>query len=163
MSEDNYQNKTSILKQLLKDIKRKKEKHYFKFRRLRLVNMVIKAVVNGLNAISVSSIVMSFQPIHQIVLIIALTSTSISRIIRVFKKKLNFYIILKRMPFPMVSTPTKFGRRKCPLAPKKRARIQVRPRTNAARRLNFDQVAFRNYIVVRGRRVRTTMIPTRLF
>ena len=90
MSEGNYQSKTSILKQLLEDIKRKKEKHYFKFRRLRLVNMVIKAVVNGLNAVSVSSIVMSFQPIHQVVLIVALTSTSISGILSAVTNAVDF-------------------------------------------------------------------------
>ena len=63
----------------------------------------------------------------------------------------------------MPSTPKKPISSKVPLAPKKRKRI-VRPRQVVARqRLNFDQVAYRNYLIVGGRRVPTNLRPTQLF
>lgn len=62
----------------------------------------------------------------------------------------------------MTSTPERKIKCKCPLAPKKRKRI-VRPRQVVARQLNFDVVAIRNYLLVRGRRVPTELRPTQLF
>lgn len=78
---ENYENKKKSLKQSLKGIKNKKNKHYNKFRKFKRWNMIIKAIINGLNAISVSSIVVSMSPVSPVMIIIALTSTSLSGVI----------------------------------------------------------------------------------
>lgn len=78
---ENYENKKKSLKQSLKGIKNKKNKHYNKFRKFKRWNMIIKAIINGLNAISVSSIVISLSPASPVMIIIALTSTSLSGVI----------------------------------------------------------------------------------
>ena len=77
---NNYMGKIELIRHILEDIKKRKNTHYKKFGKLKKVNTFIKSFVNGLNAISVCSLVLSLTPSSAITLIISLTATSISGI-----------------------------------------------------------------------------------
>ena len=78
--ENNYKGKVSMVKTILEDIKKKKMKHYNQFSKYKKLNIFTKSFINGLNSISVCSLVVSFNEIYNSIMIIALISTSISSI-----------------------------------------------------------------------------------
>ena len=78
--ENNYNGKVSMIKKILENVKKSKIKHYEQFGKYKKINTFIKSLVNGFNAVSVCSMVLSFSDIKPGVMIISLTSTSISSI-----------------------------------------------------------------------------------
>ena len=76
-----YNDKMKMIKDILKNVNKKKKQHYKKWKKLNKLSSIIKASVNGLNAISVSSLVLALTPASPIFMIVALTSTSISSIV----------------------------------------------------------------------------------
>ena len=78
--ENNYKGKVSMVKTILEDIKKKKMKHYNQFSKYKKLNIFTKSFINGLNSISVCSLVVAFNEIYNSIMIIALISTSISSI-----------------------------------------------------------------------------------
>ena len=77
---NNYMGKIELIRHILEDIKKRKNIHYKKFGKLKKINTFIKSFINGLNAISVCSIVLALSPASPIVMIIGLTTTTISGI-----------------------------------------------------------------------------------
>lgn len=77
---NNYNGKVEMVRQILDDVKNKKQSHYKCFARYKKINTFTKGVINSLNAISVCSMVLTFTPISPAVLIVALSATSISAI-----------------------------------------------------------------------------------
>lgn len=77
---NNYMGKVELIRHILEDVKKRKNTHYKKFGKLKKINTFIKSFVNGLNAISVSSLVLSLTPATPVASIIALTATTISAI-----------------------------------------------------------------------------------
>jgi hypothetical protein len=75
---NNYIGKVGLIRNILEDVKKRKNIHYKKFGKLKKINTFIKSFVNGLNAVSVCSLILSLTPATPIVSIIALSATSIS-------------------------------------------------------------------------------------
>ena len=75
---NNYMGKVGLIRHILEDVKKRKNIHYKKFGKLKKINTFIKSFVNGLNAVSVCSLILSLTPATSIVSIIALSATSIS-------------------------------------------------------------------------------------
>ena len=78
---NNYKIKTNLIKTMLNDIMYRKKQHYKKFNRNKKINTIIKVIVNGLNATSVCSIILALSPLSPIVMILALSTTTLSGII----------------------------------------------------------------------------------
>jgi hypothetical protein len=72
--------KKIVLKELLCTIKKKKEINYKKWKKLKKISAILRPLFTGFNAVSVSSIVLTFSPFAPIFIIIALTSASISTV-----------------------------------------------------------------------------------
>ena len=81
MSDENYKKKIKMIRETLGEIKKYKMKHYMRFRRLKRQSTLIKTAVNGLNAVSVCSIVLSLAPLSPVCAIVALSSTTVSGIV----------------------------------------------------------------------------------
>lgn len=77
---NNYKGKIDLIKHILENVKIRRTQHYKKFGKLKKINTFIKAFINGLNAVSVCSIVLALSPASPIVMIIALSTTTISGI-----------------------------------------------------------------------------------
>jgi len=77
---DNYIGKIEMIRQILTDVKKRKNQHYKQFGKYKKINTFTKSVINSLNAVSVCSMVLSFTPISPAVLIVALSATSISSV-----------------------------------------------------------------------------------
>ena len=77
---DNYNDKKKLIKDILDDVKRRKKEHYKQFGKYKSINTFIKSLVNGLNAVSVCSMVLTFTPSSPVFLIVALSCTSLSAI-----------------------------------------------------------------------------------
>ena len=77
-NKDNYTIKMDMLKDILKDVEKRKRKHYKKYSKLKKINTLATSGINGCNAISVCSLVLSFSPILPVATIIALTSSTCS-------------------------------------------------------------------------------------
>lgn len=77
---DNYIGKIEMIRQILADVKKRKNQHYKQFGKYKKINTFTKSFINSLNAISVCSMVLSFTPISPAVLIVALSATSISSV-----------------------------------------------------------------------------------
>jgi len=78
---DNYKGKIKLIKDILEDVKNKKQAHYKYYARYKRINTFVKSFVNALNAISVCSMVLTFTPVSPTVMIVALSATSISTIL----------------------------------------------------------------------------------
>ena len=74
----------------LDKIKLLKTTYYNCFKNLKKYNTICKICVNILNAVSISSLVMTYTPISPICLIIGLASTTLSTIISVFSSSYGF-------------------------------------------------------------------------
>lgn len=77
---NNYLGKIEMIKCILKDVKKRKNKHYKQFGKYKKINTFTKGLINSLNAISVCSMVLTFTPVSRTILIVALSATSISGI-----------------------------------------------------------------------------------
>lgn len=73
--------KIKMMYGFLDDIKSRKEKHYKKYYNLKKKNAILKALVNGLNSVSVCSLVLTFTQSNEIVNIVALSATTISTLL----------------------------------------------------------------------------------
>jgi DUF438 domain-containing protein len=80
LTPDNYASKKSMIKSLIKEIKEKKQKHYEKYSWAKKINTISKTIINVLNAISVSSLVLSLREVSHMTNILALVTTSISSV-----------------------------------------------------------------------------------
>jgi hypothetical protein len=86
---DNYSGKVKLIREILADVKKRKNAHYKSFAKYKTTNTITKSFVNGLNGLSVCSIVLTFTPISQSVMIVALCSTSISGLISAVDSAIN--------------------------------------------------------------------------
>lgn len=77
----NKSEKIILIRECLKDIKKRKTIHYDKFCTMKKINGVSRMVVHISNALSVCSLVLTFLPINKVCFIIALSSTSLSAIV----------------------------------------------------------------------------------
>ena len=87
--ENNYKGKVEMIKNILSDVKTRKKSHYKQFAKYKKINIFLKCIVNGLNSISICSLVLTLTPVVPIVMIIALTSTSISSITYAIKSSID--------------------------------------------------------------------------
>lgn len=71
--------KISLVKSILKNLSAKKDKHYKKFKKFKKITTFFKCAINGLNAVSVSSLVITLSG-NPITLVIGLVATSLSTI-----------------------------------------------------------------------------------
>lgn len=78
---NNYDGKIELVREILLDIRKRKDKHYKMYRKYKKRCIITKAAINALNAVSVCSLVLSFTPISPAVGIIAITTTSLSSIL----------------------------------------------------------------------------------
>mgnify|MGYP001626869460 CR=1 FL=1 len=76
--ESNYTIKTNMIKDILKDVDKRKVKHYKKYSKYRKINTITKSCINACNAISVCSMILTFTPVSPAVLIVALSATTCS-------------------------------------------------------------------------------------
>jgi hypothetical protein len=74
----NYDGKVRFINSILAEIKIRKQKHYKKVSLYKKINTTVKAIINGLNAVSVCSIIVSMTPISPFVMILALTTSTVS-------------------------------------------------------------------------------------
>ena len=77
---NNYNGKIEIIKNILSDVKTRKKSHYKQFAKYKKINILLKCIVNGLNSISICSLILTFTPVVPVVMIIALASASIGGI-----------------------------------------------------------------------------------
>lgn len=75
-----YKNKIKIFKEILENIKKKKDKHYKKYKKLKCINNFLKVGVNILNAGSICSLVISYMGMTPVI-VISLSLTSLSTLI----------------------------------------------------------------------------------
>ena len=80
-SKDNYNTKMKLIKDSLNDIKNRKKNHSDLHNKYRKMNTVVKGFVNTLNAVSVCSMVLTFTPISDMIMLSALASTSVSSVL----------------------------------------------------------------------------------
>ena len=80
-SKDNYSTKMKLIKDSLNDIKERKKSHSALHNKYRKMNTVVKGFVNTLNAVSVCSMVLTFTPISDMIMLSALASTSVSSVL----------------------------------------------------------------------------------
>jgi len=85
-----YQEKIDLVRKTLADIKNKKLIHYRCFSKYKKINTIIKSFVNTLNALSVCSMVLTFTPVSDEIMILALSSTSISGILSAISSSVDF-------------------------------------------------------------------------
>ena len=76
----NYDIKMKMIKDILKEISIKKKIHYKKFYKFKKINTFCKSFINGLNAVSVCSLILTFSPGSIALVITALSATSLSAI-----------------------------------------------------------------------------------
>lgn len=86
---DNYTGKVKLIREILADVKKRKTLHYKSFAKYKTTNTITKSVVNGLNGLSVCSMVLAFTPVSPSVMIVALCSTSISGLISAIDSSIN--------------------------------------------------------------------------
>ena len=87
--QNNYKSKTTLIKTILSDIWGRRNKHYKKYSKNRKINTFIKILINGLNATSVCSLILSLSPLSPIVIILALSTTTLSGIISAVFSSMN--------------------------------------------------------------------------
>ena len=75
-----YKNKIKVFKEILANIKKKKDKHYKKYKKLKCINNFLKVGVNILNAGSICSLVITFMGMTPVI-VISLSLTSLSTLI----------------------------------------------------------------------------------
>lgn len=75
-----YKNKIKVFKEILANIKKKKDKHYKKYKKLKCINNFLKVGVNILNAGSICSLVITFMGLTPVI-VISLSFTSLSTLI----------------------------------------------------------------------------------
>jgi hypothetical protein len=80
-SKDNYDIKMNLIKDSLSDIKQRKQRHSDLHSKYRKMNTIVKGFVNTLNAVSVCSMVLTFTPISDMIMLSALASTSVSSVL----------------------------------------------------------------------------------
>ena len=77
---NNYNGKVELIKHILENVKIRRKGHYKKFCKFKKINTFMKGFINGLNAVSVCSIVLALSPASPIVMIVGLSTTTISGI-----------------------------------------------------------------------------------
>ena len=75
-----YKNKIKVFKDLLANTKKKKDKHYKKYKKLKCINNFLKVGVNILNAGSICSLVITYMGMTPVI-VISLSLTSLSTFI----------------------------------------------------------------------------------
>lgn len=90
MSDENYKQKIKMIREILGEIKKNKQKHYMRFRKMKQQSTLIKTSVNGLNAVSVCSIVLSLAPTSPVSVIVALSTTTLSGIVSAVSNAYEF-------------------------------------------------------------------------
>lgn len=86
---NNYNNKIELITKYLNEIHKKQKKHYNKYRKYRKLHILCNTSINVLNAVCVSSLVLSFTPVSPITLIIALTFGASSSILSAMDGVIN--------------------------------------------------------------------------
>ena len=76
----NYAVKVDMIKSILDDVKYRKTQHYSAFGRYKRINTAVRSFVNSLNALTVCSMVLTFTPVSPILMIVAITASSLSGI-----------------------------------------------------------------------------------
>jgi hypothetical protein len=75
---DNYDHKINMIRAILNDIKKRKVTHYTQYGRFKTISNYSKGLINGLNAISVCSMILTYTPMIPGVMIVALSTTTVS-------------------------------------------------------------------------------------
>ena len=78
---NNYKGKVDLIKHILENVKIRRKLHYKKFYKFKKINTFMKCFINGLNAISICSIVLALSPASPIVMFVGLSTTTISGIL----------------------------------------------------------------------------------
>lgn len=77
---DNFTKKKIMVNNLLKLIKKKQDINYKKWRQLKKINTIIRPSLTALNALSVSSLILSISPLSPIFIILALSFSTTSAV-----------------------------------------------------------------------------------
>jgi len=78
LKKDNYTIKIYMVKDILKDVENRRQKHFQRYSKYRKINTLSKGCINACNAISVCSIILTFTPVSNSVMFVALAATSVS-------------------------------------------------------------------------------------
>jgi len=87
---DNYSDKINMIRRILADVKTKKQAHYKNFTKYKTINTIFKSLINVLNALSVCSMVLTFTPVSNEIMILALSATSISGVLSAVSSSIDF-------------------------------------------------------------------------
>ena len=75
-----YKNKITVFKDILANLKKKKDKHYNKYKKLKCINNFLKVGVNILNAGSICALVITYMGLTPVI-VLSLSLTSLSSLI----------------------------------------------------------------------------------
>ena len=81
VDDNNKMAKVHMVRSILAETEKRKSAHYARFRHMKYWSSVVKMLINGSNAISVCSMVMSFAPVDPGVMVVALVATTGSSIV----------------------------------------------------------------------------------
>lgn len=84
-----YGDKIQLIKESLEDIKLKKQKHSTQYKQYKKTNTIFKTIVNILNTLSVSSMVLNFMDSNEGIMVIALVASTISAVISALAQSLE--------------------------------------------------------------------------
>tara|TARA_R100001198_G_C5236677_1_gene214481 strand:+ start:1967 stop:2440 length:474 start_codon:yes stop_codon:yes gene_type:complete len=79
---NNYKDKVALIREILEETKKKKVRHYSIFSKCKIVNTIIKSCINTLNAVSVSSIILTYSKVsidanYELISLVSTSSSSI--------------------------------------------------------------------------------------
>lgn len=86
---DNYKLKKNLILSEIDKMKSRKDKHYELYKKYKFINSILKLIINVLNAVSVSSLVMEYASLYGFTNIIAMTTTTVSSIITIVINNFN--------------------------------------------------------------------------
>lgn len=92
---NNIAKKIELINALLKDVNLRTSKYYKRYKKYRRINKICKGFITGLNALSVSSIILMLNPIIPAFMFIALISTSISGIMQAILQSIEIDVIIQ--------------------------------------------------------------------
>ena len=79
VDDNNKMAKVYMVRSILAETEKRKSAHYARFRHMKYWSSVVKMIINGSNAISVCSMVMSFAPVDPAVMVVALVLVFVSQ------------------------------------------------------------------------------------
>jgi len=80
---DNYKLKKNLIFSEIEKMKNQKQAHYDLYKKYKFINTILKLIINVLNAVSVSSLVMEYASLYGFTNLVAMITTTISSVITI--------------------------------------------------------------------------------